>query len=56
MAAILNFGSQPTSDNVVRVIYELGMVENMGVEVEIATPQFKSYFHFRFSGRHLELL
>ena len=38
MAAILNFGNRPTSDNVDRVIYELGMVENMGVEVGIATP------------------
>ena len=38
MAAILNFGNRPTSDNVNRVIYELGMVENMGVEVGIATP------------------
>ncbi len=38
MAAILNFGSRPTSDNVDTVIYELGMVENMGIEVGIATP------------------
>ncbi len=38
MAAILNFGSRPTSDNVDRVISESGMVENMGIEVGIATP------------------
>jgi hypothetical protein len=38
MAAILNFGSRPTSDNVDKVISVSGMVENMGVEVEIATP------------------
>ncbi len=38
MAAILNFRSRPTSDNVDRVISESGMVENMGVEVGIATP------------------
>jgi hypothetical protein len=38
MAAILNFGSRPTSDNVDKVISVSGMVENIGVEVEIATP------------------
>ena len=30
MAAIMNFGSRPTSDNVDRVISESGMVENIG--------------------------
>ncbi len=34
----MNFGSRPMSANVDRVISESGMVENMGVEVEIATP------------------
>ncbi len=38
VAAILNFGSRLTSDNVDRVISESGMVENIGVEVGIATP------------------
>jgi hypothetical protein len=39
MAAILNFGSRPTSDNVDRVISEWpGLVENMPVEVGIAAP------------------
>ncbi len=33
----LNFGSQPTSDNVDRVISESGIGENMWVEVGIAT-------------------
>ena len=36
MAAILNFGSRPTSDKVDRVTSMSGMVENMGVEVGIA--------------------
>ena len=36
--ALLNFGIRSTSDNVDRVISESGMVENMGVEVGIATP------------------
>ena len=34
----LNFGSRPTSDYVDRVISESGIVDNMGVEVGIATP------------------
>ena len=38
MTTILNFGSRPTSGNVDRVISESGMVENMGIEVGIATP------------------
>ena len=38
MAAILNFGSQPSSDKDDRVISKSGMVENMGVKVGIAAP------------------
>jgi len=38
MAAILNFGSWPTSDQVDRTISMSGLVENMGVEVEIVAP------------------
>jgi hypothetical protein len=38
MAAILNFGSRPTSGNVENVISELSMADNMGVEVGIAAP------------------
>ncbi len=38
VAAILNFASRPTSDNVDSVISESGMAENMGVEVGIAMP------------------
>ncbi len=36
MAAILNFGSGPTSDKFDRVISKAGMFENMGVDVGIA--------------------
>jgi len=56
MAAILNFGSQPTSDKDDRVISKSAMFENMGLKVEIAVhlSPFKNYFHFQFSGHHLE--
>ena len=38
VAAILNFGSRPTSDEVDKVIFMSDMVENMGIEVGIAAP------------------
>ncbi len=38
MDATLNFGSQPTSDNVDSVIPESGTADNMGVKVVIAAP------------------
>ena len=38
MAAILNFGSRPTSDIVDSVISESGMAENTGVDVGIEAP------------------
>ncbi len=56
MAAILNFGSRPTSDKVDIVISKSGMVENMGIEVEIVSfylKPFKGYCRLRFSDRHL---
>ncbi len=39
---ILNFGCLPTSDKEERVISKSGMVENMGVKVEIAAPSVTS--------------
>ncbi len=38
MAAIVNFGSRPTSDKVDRVTSMSVMVETRGVEVGIAVP------------------
>ena len=38
MAAILNFGSRKTSDNVGGDIVKSGMVNNVGVAVGIAAP------------------
>ncbi len=46
--------SPPKSHNVDRVIPESGMVENMGVEVEIAAPSItvETLFSLPVSGRH----
>ena len=38
MAVILNHGTRPTSDKVVRVTATSGTVDNIGLEVEIAVP------------------
>ncbi len=38
MAVILNFGSRTTSGNVGGDIVKSGMVDNVGVAVEIAAP------------------
>ncbi len=38
MAAIFNFGSRTTSDNVGGDIVKSGMVDNVGIAVEIAAP------------------
>ena len=55
VVAILNSGNQPTSGNVGSVRDVSSMAENTEVDVGIEAPcPFKSYFHFRFSGRHLE--
>jgi len=43
------------SGDVGRFIFKSGLVENVGVEVEIASlsQAVQSYCRFRFSGRHL---
>ncbi len=61
MAAILNFSSQTTSGNVRgdRDVVKLGMVDNMGIAVGIASPSLAVQKLFPlpvFVGRHLELL
>ncbi len=65
-SAILNFGSLPLSTNVCQhrqtsgsvlgVKSKSGVVENVGQPLESRCKQlpFKSYFQFRFGGRHLE--
>jgi hypothetical protein len=69
LAAILNFGSlplstnvgqrRPTSGSVHSVKSKSGVIENMLaafgiVSQSITVQKFKSYFQFRFGGRHLE--
>ena len=66
LAAILNFGSLPSSTNddqrrlksgsVFSVASKSNVVENVGQPLESRRNQLplKSYFQFRFSGRHLE--
>ncbi len=62
--AILRFPCRPTSGHVVCGISESGMVENVGVAAEIASPSVSvqqlfplpvstSGFHFRVCGRHM---
>jgi len=58
MAAILKSVDgrrREMSGDVDSVTFKSGLVENVGVEVEIASlsKPFKSYCRFRFSGRHL---
>ena len=38
VAAILNFGCRPTSGHIGSGIFKSGMVENVGVAIEIASP------------------
>ena len=62
MAAILNFGCRPVSDHVLSATSESGVVDNVGVAVETASPSFSSkvifaclYFphvDFRVLSRH----
>ena len=46
------------SDNVYSIKFKSGRAENRGYTLESRRQlsSFKSYFHFRFDGRHLEFL
>ena len=62
MTAIFNFGCRPVSDHVLSATSESGVVDNVGVAVETASPSFSSkvifaclYFphvDFRVLSRH----
>ena len=57
MAIILNLASRPTSNSVLNVKSKAGIVENAEVDIVIASESpisFKSYFHFKFDGRHIQ--
>jgi len=57
MAAILNFGSRTTSDNVRGDIVKTSMVDNVGIAVGITAPSLAVQTLFPlpvFAVRHLE--